>query len=439
MMQRRGSRWSTELRQKAEKSRTGDLNERREFWRPGRLLWIVAFAFLTLSVLPESGFGIPAFARKYRLSCTTCHAPVPRLKAYGEDFAGNAFQLEGKEPARFFRDTGDPILTLQRELPIAIRLDSYIRLQTEEGTRKSDLQTPYGLKFLSGGQIARDISYYFYFYLSEHGEIAGIEDAYVHFNNLFGTDLDLMIGQFQVSDPLFKRELRLTYEDYLIYKVRVGNVRANLTYDRGAMLTYSAKTGTDVVLELVNGNGKGEATGDQDFDSDNFKNVVARVSQSLGPARVGGFGYFGKERRRKLVPAGQGGRWVDTVDHLRYLGVDATVDFGKDLQVNFQFLQRHDDNPYLMHERPVSVDTRGFIAELIWALQGEMGRSFVTFLYNRVRAEVSPGPGYRLLDYETATASYSYLLRRNFRLVFESTYDRRRKSARFLAGFVSAF
>ena len=415
------------------------MNERREFWHPRGLLWIVAFAFLALSVLPESGFGIPAFARKYRLSCTTCHAPVPRLKAYGEDFAGNAFQLEGKEPARFFRDTGDPILTLQRELPIAVRFDSYVRFQTKEGMRKSDLQTPYGLKFLSGGQIAKDISYYFYFYLSERGEIAGIEDAYVHFNNLFGTDLDLMIGQFQVSDPLFKRELRLTYEDYQIYKVRVGDVLTNLTYDRGIMLTYSAGTGTDVVLEVVNGNGKGEASPEQNFDLDNFKNVALRISQSFGPVRVGGFGYLGKEKHRKLVQADQGGQWVNVTDNLRYLGADATLDAGKSLQLNLQFLQRHDDNPYLVHTGAMAVDTKGFIAELIWALQGEMGRSFLTFLYNKVRAEGSPGPAYRLLDYETATASYSYLLRRNLRLVFESTYDRTTKNVRFLGGFVSAF
>ena len=32
------------------------------------------------------------------------------------------------------------------------------------------------------------------------------------FNNLFHSDLDLYVRQFQVSDPLFKRELRLTFK-----------------------------------------------------------------------------------------------------------------------------------------------------------------------------------------------------------------------------------
>ena len=37
-----------------------------------------------------------------------------------------------------------------------------------------------------------------------------------------GPNVSVLAGQFQVSDPLFKRELRLEYEDYQPYRVRVG-------------------------------------------------------------------------------------------------------------------------------------------------------------------------------------------------------------------------
>ncbi len=402
-------------------------------------VWVVLGTAILVFTWPHSSSAIPAFARKYRLSCSTCHAPAPRLKAYGEDFAGNAFQLEGKEPVRFFRDTGDPILTLQRELPIAVRFDNYFRVQTKEGMRKNDFQMPYYLKFLSGGQIAKDVSYYFYFFFSERGEVAGVEDAYVHFNNLFGTDLDLMVGQFQVSDPLFKRELRLTYEDYQIYRVRVGKTRANLTYDRGLMLTYGTDFGSDFVLEVLNGNGKSPADALRDFDTDNYKNVMLRVSQSVGSLRIGGFAYFGREKHKTLINPESEPTWVSLTNHFRYLGVDATLDFGKSLQLNAQAIGRHDDRPYFSPTHAVEVDTRGYIVELIWALHGEMGRPFLTFLYNRVDTDVSPGVVNPGLDYETFTASYSYLLRRNLRLVFEGTYDRQTENTRLLAGFVSAF
>ncbi len=74
--------------------------------------------------------AIPAFARKYDMSCSTCHAPIPKLKPYGEEFAGNGFQLADKEAPRFLRETGDDELLLMRELPFALRLEGpvYTRL-----------------------------------------------------------------------------------------------------------------------------------------------------------------------------------------------------------------------------------------------------------------------------------------------------------------------
>ena len=131
---------------------------------------------------------------------------------------------------------------LMRELPFALRLEGYGRWKP--GARcKTDMQWPYLVKLLSGGQIAKDVSYYFYFFFGERGEVAGLEDAFIMFNNVFNTELDVYLGQFQVSDPLFKRELRLTLEDYQIYRVKPGFSSANLTYDRGVMVDLRLSDG----------------------------------------------------------------------------------------------------------------------------------------------------------------------------------------------------
>jgi hypothetical protein len=77
--------------------------------------------------IAEKAFAIPAFARKYRLSCTTCHAPAaPALKPYGDEFAGNGFRLEEEQSPRYYMDTGDDKLSLLRELPVAVRLDGFV-------------------------------------------------------------------------------------------------------------------------------------------------------------------------------------------------------------------------------------------------------------------------------------------------------------------------
>ena len=256
------------------------------------LICLIALIFIS-TVLAESAEAVPGFARKYKMSCTTCHAPAPRLKEYGEEFAGNAFQLEeGQEPPRAFYDTGDDLLMLQRDIPIAIRFDAFAHHTHYSGEGEesmTDMKTPYGIKLMSGGNISKSIGYYFYFFMSEKGEVAGIEDAYIHFNNLFGSTLDIMVGQFQVSDPLFKRELRLTFEDYKIYKFKIPNTPTDLAYDRGVMITYSAPTGTDLVLEVVNGNGKDEIDKAGYFDDEQWKNILLRGSHGFGPVRLGGF------------------------------------------------------------------------------------------------------------------------------------------------------
>lgn len=41
----------------------------------------------------EASSAIPAFARKYGASCSLCHAPFPRLTAFGERFAANGFEF----------------------------------------------------------------------------------------------------------------------------------------------------------------------------------------------------------------------------------------------------------------------------------------------------------------------------------------------------------
>jgi len=383
----------------------------------GALLLIVILGILSS---PQEAEAIPAFARKYSMSCTTCHAPFPRLNDYGDEFAGNGFVLKDKDAPRYFVETGDAHLSLIRDLPVAVRLEGFIKHQSETG-KEVDLTAPYNLKLLSGGAIAKNVSYYFYFFFSERGEVAGVEDAFIMFNDLFKQDLDIYVGQFQISDPLFKRELRLTYEDYMIYKTGIGESEINLSYDRGIMITYGAPTGTDIILELLNGNGIGAADEDHTYDRDKYKNIFGRVSQGINDyLRIGGCGFFGKDG-----PENPNRTWM--------LGGDATVSY-KIAELNFQYLERRDDNPFFMSIVPdEEVKTRGGLTELIILPNGDRSRWYLTGLYNWVEGE------YDIDDYETLTGHVGYLMRTNFRLIAEDTYDIVNEENRFVLGFVAAF
>ena len=363
--------------------------------------------------------GIPAFARKYDMSCSTCHAPFPKLKPFGDEFANNGYQLPGQEPPRAYRETGDDQLMLMRELPLAVRFEGYLTWLPDDAV-DTDVQIPWVAKLLSGGSISRNVSYYFYFLMNEQGEIVGLEDAFVMFHHLFGSDLSVTIGQFQKSDPLFKRELRLTIEDYRIYSTAVGKSTVDLTYDRGIVLRYGLPSKTDVTLEITNGNGIGLADAQKLFDADAYKDVLLRLNQEIGPsARLGAFGYFGKEKQSGAVNA----VWM--------AGPDLTLDVAP-FQLNAQYLIREDDRPYFT-PRGISKRTQGGFAELIYAPGGDRSSWYGVFLYNRITSDVPEA------SYESATASADYMLARNVRLVGEYTFDLKHKSNRLSAGFVVAF
>jgi hypothetical protein len=369
--------------------------------------------------------AIPAFARKYNMSCTTCHSPYPRLKAYGDEFAGNAFKLSDQENPRYYVDTGDDDLSLIRDFPLAVRLEGLLTYNNNN-SEKSDFNAPYNLKLLSGGEIAPDIAYYFYFFFSERGHVAGIEDAFIMFNNLFGSELDLYVGQFQVSDPLFKRELRLTFEDYLLYKNSIGNSRIDLTYDRGIMLTYGFETGTDIIIEVLNGTGIGETDGMKNFDFDPYKNLFGRVSQDIGDfLRVGGFGYYGKEDLND-------GTDLFTNEVIMF-GPDLTLGYEDKLEFNFQYVMRKDKQPLSPNVVTTEVETKGMMGELLFTPDGDKSKWYAAALYNWQESDLA---GY---NFSKATGHLGWVLRTNIRLFSEFTYDIEYEYGQVGVGFISAF
>jgi len=399
-----------------------------------KTLLITLFTLIGSLLATEYCQAIPAFARKYRLSCKTCHSPAsPKLKAYGDDFAGDGFKLEEYDAPGYYVDAGDEKLSLIRDFPLAVRLDGFVSYNNS-GNNKSDFGTPYLMKLLSGGELSEKLSYYFYFYMSERGEIAGVEDAFLMYDNLFDTELDIVLGQFQVSDPLFKRELRLSLEDYSVYTSQIGISRISMMYDKGVMLSYGFDTGTDLVFEIVNGNGIREAGGFHIFDQDKYKSYMGRISQNIGEyVRVGGFAYLGKERLENNFNDA-------VVNEVQIFGPDFTVNVDNRFEVNFQYTVRNDSEVFPAGNTLnvlENITTEGILAEAIYSPQGDQSDWYLLGMYNKVESDFNPA------DYESMTLHAGYLLRRNVRLASEYTYVMNGFEAsefgRLSLGFVSAF
>lgn len=356
--------------------------------------------------------GIPAFARKYQISCQVCHSPaMPRLKAFGDEFAGNGFRMTEYESPRHFIQTGDDRLSLFRELPVAIRMDGHVTYNFDN-RESTDVAAPFVVKILSGGEISDKLSYYFYFLFSERGEIAGLEDALLVYTDFLGTGINLTMGQFAVSDPLFKSELRYTMEPYKIYSSRPGTSTTDLKYDKGLIFDKGFSTGTTIVGQIVNGNGIGEADQGYIFDKDKYKNFMLRVNQEIGKfITIGFFGYTGREEVNDVIYAG-------ITSDIRMFGPDITFDFNERFMLSAQFVKRTDSRVFMEHfpsEMMEDVETLGAFAELIYSPKGDMSKWYLTSLINWVESDYDP------LDYASATLHAGYLLRRNMRVVGEFT------------------
>jgi hypothetical protein len=390
---------------------------------------LTVLTFIILTFLANEVLAIPAFARKYNMSCKTCHSPFPALKDYGNDFAGNGFQLADKDAPRYYIDTGDEDLSLIRDFPLAARLEGYITYNQEK-SEQSDFYAPVVFKILTGGAITNDISYYVY-YILESGEVGKIEDAWFMFNNLFSSELDFTIGQFQVCDPLFKRELRLTRDDYYIYKVNPGASMVDLTYDRGIMLGYGFDSGTDVVLEVVNGSGIGEQFLSGTFDNDKYKNIFGRISQDAGDHfRIGAMGYWGKEENEIYNIDEE--EYFYPQNELWMLGGDATIKFDP-LELNVQYVERNDDNPNFYYDEKVAVKTRGAFGELILRPEGDESDWYSVALFNWIESDQTD------LNLKQLGIHFGYLLRRNIRFVAEYSQNFTAKYGTIGLGFVTAF
>jgi hypothetical protein len=388
--------------------------------------------FMVISVLMASTIkteAIPAFARKYQISCQVCHSPAfPSLKAFGDEFAGQGFRMTEYEAPRYFAETGDTKLSLLRDFPIALRLDGHVTYNNDN-KESADMATTYTVKLLTGGELSDKLSYYMYFYMNERGEIAGVEDAFLMWHDLFGLGVNLYAGQFQKCDPLFKREARLTLEDYHAYTATPGNSRGNLKYDRGIMLEYGLPTGTDLVAQIVNGNGIGAASEGHLFDTDKYKTWLVKINQGIGESlSIGFFASSGKE----VLPGSSG----TFVNQMTYFGPDMSININEKLIINLQYLQRKDSEVWLEDESGTfySVRTHGGFGEVTFAPKGDLSNWYFTGLVNIVDSDIDD------LDYGSATFHTGYLLRRNVRLVSEYTYKfSGTPYGKASLGFVSAF
>lgn len=407
-----------------------------QWTRRGMYMLVHRFAIVVLLavgavMLPaQAPKAMPAFARQYNVSCAVCHNAFPRLNAYGEVFAASNFRMPNWRET--MQDVGDSRLALPQSLPLAIRAQAFVQGRDGEdidpvtgptGNASSfDFQAPYLIKLLSSAPLSDHVTFYFYGIFAEKGGNgeALIEDAWFSHDDLLGTGIGAQLGQFQISDLMFPREVRLTFQDYYVYRA------AGVTYDRGVILDRAVGP-LDIALGAVNGSGisqnfaidsPGYKRPDRLFDNDSSKTIFGRVGFEAGPVNVGLFGLSGKQRSA----AGFAGMSAGTRDtDKRIVGLDASGTIAGNVHWYAQGLWSSWDD-FLDAAPAVDYDWFGAFAGIDYVPDDRWAFSM---LYNYADAGdfADTGTVFEGIEINSVAFSVSYYLMRNLKAVFEVNAD----------------
>jgi hypothetical protein len=180
------------------------------------------FLLTSLLAVSQPAAAIPAFARKYGLPCSACHEAWPKLNTFGQTFKDNGYQLNNERDA--------PIYQQPTYWPVAMRITPHWRFlssgQTSVDSIPGDGGSPQleqtinshgfdlsGIDILTGGTLAKNISFLLVPTIDGGDGTVGIESANVRLDNLWGSPwLNFKFGKFELDNPLSEKRI-LTLSD----------------------------------------------------------------------------------------------------------------------------------------------------------------------------------------------------------------------------------
>ncbi|MFQ5748333.1 MAG: hypothetical protein ACE5H3_02615 [Planctomycetota bacterium] len=268
----------------------------------------------------------PEFARKYGISCSTCHLAVPRLNDFGRRFRANGFQMPGTiESTPVWGQKTPPIGLMIHEMGLGRRVQNRMGVKSATGIppRRSLSLTGFrnlSLEFFSGGIVAENLSYLVVGEFENELEVEGgtvrtnlstaLEQVFFEYNNLDGGktgNANFRVGQFELEIPFSQmRSFSSDLSDFLIYSVAPRQESARLNSPQvGVSLfgrvedcfggLWDQPCAFEWEFAAVNGT-------NDNFNSNHSLDYFIRgglnfyeIGSGIEILRVGGLGYIGKE------------------------------------------------------------------------------------------------------------------------------------------------
>jgi hypothetical protein len=275
------------------------------------LLGCFFILILTLADCPSAS-GLPAFARKYGMPCSSCHEAWPKLSPFGQQFKDNGYQMGNDRDA--------PIFQQAAYWPVTFRITPYwhresvnkAQVDTSAGMGAGEAQVTThgfdwsGLDFHTAGTLANNISFYV-LPSSDNTGAFHFEAVWARLDNLAGSSwLNIKLGKFELDNlHSEKRILTLSsvggsYRNYHFQPFYRPGVSENFAFGIGdnqvgvEWLGHSKDDRWRVSASVLSSNDGSPGLPTSRAYDGFFAGSRAFELGSLGLQRVGGFAYVGQ-------------------------------------------------------------------------------------------------------------------------------------------------
>ena len=165
-----------------------------------RFVISLLFAVVLFLGLKDTSLSIPAFARKYKTSCATCHNGFPKLNAFGEAFRRNGYQFPDhgdaevikEEPVSLGSDGNKKAFpdaiwpgTLPGSSPISLFFNGEMDYNPKVDPRFTFDGLGSSIEAVAAGTLGEDLSFWGHLIVNSDGTVE-LNRMFLIFSNLVG-------------------------------------------------------------------------------------------------------------------------------------------------------------------------------------------------------------------------------------------------------------
>lgn len=242
-------------------------------------IWILAFIVAGVLLLPDESHALPAWARKYGVSCNVCHRPdAPRLNVAGHRFRKLGYRMpEEVGEAPNYKEIGEYIAMRGR-----------VRYEYENLTKGADTSRFKwnDATFFYGGPVTKNLSSFFEWeweaaddlaLLGQISWLVGNPNQYINFR----------VGQMHTLTRVgwagFDRPSGISTPDALSTDITTGGTSFKFNEDqKGAEASIGLTEDARIIAQVLNGlNQAGSGTSGSSQEGDTDKDFLLAYEQTL--------------------------------------------------------------------------------------------------------------------------------------------------------------